>query len=57
MIENNTVTKANLDEAVHDLEDAMHKQSLSLIKWITGVLLAHGMGTAALTVALLQLLR
>jgi hypothetical protein len=29
---------------------------IDLIKWITGVLLVHGLGTAALTVALLQLL-
>lgn len=57
VIENNTVTKADLESAVHDLELALHRQSVSLIKWVTGVLIAHGVATAALTVALLQLLR
>lgn len=38
------------------LELALSKQSVEIIKWMTGVLIAHGAGTAALTVALLQLL-
>jgi hypothetical protein len=40
-----------------DLELALGNQSVTLIKWVTGILIAHGLGTAALTVALLQLLR
>jgi hypothetical protein len=47
--ENNLVTKS-------DLELALHRQSVTLIKWIAGTLIAHSVGTAALTVALLQLL-
>jgi hypothetical protein len=39
-------TKADLQELKFDL-----------ITWMTGVLLAHGLGTAALTVALLELLK
>ena len=39
-----------------DLELALSEQSVTIIKWMTGVLIAHGAGTAALTVALLQLL-
>ena len=38
-------TKADLQELKTDL-----------IKWLTEILLAHGLGTAGLTVALLQLL-
>ena len=38
------------------LELALSEQSVTIIKWMTGVLIAHGAGTAALTVALLQLL-
>ena len=49
VIENNLITR-------DDLELALHKQSVTLVKWIAGVLLAHGAGTAALTVALLELL-
>ena len=48
--ENNFVTKT-------DLELALHKQTVSLIKWMTGVLIAYAAGTSALTVALLQLFR
>ncbi len=40
-----------------DLEIALAKQSATLIKWVAGTLVAHGVATAALTVALLQLLR
>ena len=43
--ENNLVTKT-------DLELALHKQSVMLIKWMSGMLLAQG----ALIVGLLQLL-
>ena len=35
----------------------MREQALSIVKWVAGILVAHGVGTAALTVALLQLLR
>ena len=38
-------TKANLQEL-----------KVGIIKWLSAVLLAHGLGTAGLTVALLQLL-
>jgi hypothetical protein len=48
--ESNLVTKS-------DLEVALHRQSVTLIKWITSVLVAHALGTVGLTVALLQLLR
>jgi hypothetical protein len=40
-----------------DLEVALAKQSATLIKWVAGTLVAHGVATAGLTVALLQLLR
>jgi hypothetical protein len=30
---------------------------IDLIKWLTGVLIAHGLGTAALTVTLIELLK
>ena len=49
------VTENNL-VSTSDLEFALQRQSITLIKWVTGVLIAHGLGTAALTVALLQLL-
>ena len=49
------VTENNL-VSTSDLELALQRQSVTLIKWVTGVLIAHGLGTAALTVALLQLL-
>ena len=39
-----------------DLELALHRQSVTLVKWVASVLLAHGAGTAALTVSLLELL-
>ena len=41
----------------NDLELALHRQSVTLIKWVAGTLIAQSVGTAALTVALLQLLR
>lgn len=47
--ENNLVTKS-------DLELALQKQSVTLIKWVAGILIGHAVGTSALTVALLQLL-
>ncbi len=47
--EDSMVTKADLDLA-------LHKQTVSLIKWQTGVLIGHAVATAALTVALIQLL-
>ena len=43
-------TKGDLKEAIGTLE-------LRLYKYFSGILIAHGLGTAALTVALLQLLR
>jgi len=55
--ENNMVTSNDLDEAVSDLKAWMHQETVSLIKWIAGILVAHAAGTAALTAALLQLLR
>jgi hypothetical protein len=39
-----------------DLEVALAKQTVALIKWVAGILVAHGVATAALTVALMQLL-
>ena len=39
-----------------DLRLALNAQSVTLIKWIASVLVAHCVGTAALTVSLLQLL-
>lgn len=49
------VTDNNL-VSTFDLEVALQRQSVTLIKWVSGVLVAHAVGTAALTVALLQLL-
>jgi len=43
------VTKSDLKNEIRDLE-------LRLYKHLAGILIAHGLGTAALTVALLQLL-
>ena len=37
-----------------DLEIALAKQSATLIKWVAGTLVAHGVAAAGLTVALLQ---
>jgi hypothetical protein len=34
----------------------LRELKIDLIKWLSGILIAHGLGTAALTVALLQLL-
>ena len=39
-----------------DLEDALSSMETRLYKFLAGILIAHGLGTAALTVALLQLL-
>ena len=50
------VTETNL-VTKDDLELALHRQTVTLIKWVAGTLIAQGAGTAALTVALLQLLR
>lgn len=44
------MTKAALKSDLKDFE-------LRLYKHLAGILIAHGLGTAALTVALLQLLR
>ena len=46
------VTENNLVNR-DDLDLALHAQSVTLVKWIAGVLVAHSAGTAALTVALL----
>jgi hypothetical protein len=35
----------------------LRELKIDLIKWMTGVLIAHGLGTAALTVALIELLK
>jgi len=40
-----------------DLQTALHEFRIDLIKWVAGSLVAHSVGTAALTVALLQLLQ
>lgn len=50
------VTESNL-VTKDDLELALNRQSVTLIKWAAGTLAAHGVGTAALTVAILQLLQ
>jgi hypothetical protein len=55
--ENNLVTKGDLANALQGLKLAMHDQAVTIIKWVAGILIAHAAGTAALTVALLQLLR
>ena len=39
------------------LKSEIRKFELRLYKYFGGILIAHGLGTAALTVALLQLLR
>ena len=44
------VTKANLKDALRDFE-------VRLYKFLAGVLIAHGIGVAALTVALIRLVR
>ena len=43
-------TKAALDSAVQTLEVAMRDQAITIIKWMTGILIAQG----ALIVALIQ---
>ena len=40
-----------------DLKDAMKDLELRLYKYFGAILIAHGLGTAALTVTLIQLLR
>ena len=44
------VTKSNLDDAVQALQLTMHVQAITMIKWMTAMLLAQG----ALVVSLLQ---
>ena len=44
------VTKADLKDALRDFE-------VRLYRFLAGVLIAHGLGTAALTVTLIELLR
>ena len=39
-----------------DLKDELKNLELRLYKYFAGILIAHGLGTATLTVALLQLL-
>ena len=46
----NLATKAALDSAVQTLELAMRDQAITIIKWMTGILIAQG----ALIVALIQ---
>ena len=48
--ENNLVTKSDLNNAVQALELALHKQTATIIKWVTGILIAH----AALVVSLVE---
>jgi hypothetical protein len=43
-------TKADLTDAVKTLEIAMRDQAITIIKWMTGILIAQG----ALIVALIQ---
>ena len=43
-------TKADLNDAVKTLEIAMRDQAITIIKWMTGILIAQG----ALIVALIQ---
>ncbi len=43
-------TKSGLDDAVQALQLAMRDQAITMIKWMTGILLAQG----ALVVALIQ---
>ena len=45
-----------LDTSALATKADLQELKIDLIKWLTAVLLAHGLGTAALTVALLQLL-
>ena len=40
-----------------DLKNEIRNLELRLYKYFGGILIAHGLGTAALTVALLQLLK
>ena len=42
--------KSDLNDAVQTLELAIHDQAITIIKWMTGMLLAQG----ALIVALIQ---
>ena len=43
-------TKADLNDAVKKIEIAMRDQAITIIKWMTGILVAQG----ALIVALIQ---
>ena len=43
-------TKSDLNDAVQTLELAMREQAISIVKWMTGMLLAQG----ALIVSLIQ---
>ena len=47
MSANPLATKGDLNEAIHGLE-------IRLYKFLAGVLIAHALGTATLTVALVQ---
>jgi hypothetical protein len=56
------IVEALSDNAVElatkaDLKDEVRNLELRLYKYFGAILIAHGLGTAALTVALLQLLR
>ena len=46
-----------LDTSALATKADLQELKIDLIRWLTAVLLAHGLGTAALTVALLQLLQ
>jgi hypothetical protein len=46
-------TKADLNDAVHTLQIAMRDQAFTIVKWMTGMLLAQG----ALIVGLIELLK
>lgn len=50
-------SKADLKELAHSIDAGMRRQTITTVKWVAGFLLAHAIGTAALTVALIQLLQ
>ena len=43
-------TKADLEDAVKTLQNAINQQAVTMMKWVTGILIAQG----ALIVALIQ---
>lgn len=53
----NLVSKADLQTATNELRRELKDFQIGLYKTLAGILVAHGIGTAALTVALIQLLK